>query len=167
LVAAAALLLCGCSDGEFGEGTVRGVLESHPRQLDNEQVTLSQGQVDCGSHEDLWTVESTGTERWIAKLTQKGRDLHFVDDIRIGDQPMPYTQVHGQFSLTLMSISSIRDQDPQTKVVDAKVGVKIDHSCFSTPVMLMGVHKGEFTADYPARFQLVNDGGWQLDRILH
>jgi hypothetical protein len=167
LLAGTCLILGGCSDGEFGEGTVRGLIESAPRQLDNEQVTLTQGQVDCGAHEDLWDVESAGVERWIAKLTQKGRNLHFADDIRIGDQPLPYTQVRGQFSLQLVTLSAIHDHDAKTKIVDAKVGVKIDHPCFTTPLMLMGVHRGEFTSDYPARFQLVNQGDWQLEQILH
>ena len=75
-------MLAGCGGGGFDPN---GILESRPVQLDGEQVALDPGQVDCGAREDLWTVTSLGEGRGIARLTQKGRDLQFSDDVQIGD----------------------------------------------------------------------------------
>ena len=78
----ACLMLAGCGPSGFD---LNGVLESRPVRLDGEQVVLDQGQVECGTHEDLWTIEPLGDGRALGRLTKKGRDLQFSDDIQIGD----------------------------------------------------------------------------------
>ncbi|MGH7866204.1 MAG: hypothetical protein ACREP9_00905, partial [Candidatus Dormibacteraceae bacterium] len=102
----ACLMLAGCGPSGFD---LNGVLQSHPVRLDGEQVILDQGQVECGTHEDLWTIESLGNGRAIGRLTQKGRDLQFSDDIQIGDPAVgvPYVQLHGSFPVSVIHSGSV------------------------------------------------------------
>src|SRR6185312_14853638 len=108
------LTLGGCGSGEFSPN---GTLESRPVQLDGEQVVLDQGQVDCGAHEELWDIAPLGDGRSVGRLTQKGRDLQFSDDVQIGDPVVgvPYVQIHGTFSLRVNQTGSVRDEDEWAK----------------------------------------------------
>jgi hypothetical protein len=78
-----------------------------------------------------------GDDRSLGRLTQKGRDLQFGDDIQIV-APNPYVQVRGSFSLKALQIGTITDSDAFTKTMEAKVGVRIDHKCFQDnfPVLM-------------------------------
>jgi len=164
---AACLVLAGCGSGGFDPN---GILESRAVRLDGEQVVLDPGQVDCGSREDLWNVAQLGDGRAVAHLTSKGRSLQFSDDVQIGDLSVgvPYAQIHGSFSVKVLQMGSVRDDDPNTKSADAKVAVKIDHSCFqNNPPLLMGVRHGQFTpaANAGFRFRLDNND-WLID-VVH
>jgi len=162
----ACLLLAGCGGGGFDPN---GTLESRPVRLDGEQVLLNQGIVECGTREDLWTIQPLGEGRALARLTQKGRSLQFSDDVQIGDPVagVPYVQLHGSFPVKVMQMGSIRDDDAFTKTGDAKVGVKIDHTCFPGYLQLMGIRHGNFdqTANPVFRFKL--DGEWLVDQVVH
>jgi hypothetical protein len=161
------LLLGGCGSGGFDP---TGVLESRPVRLDTEQVVLTPEQVDCGTREDLWTISPLGEGRSFGRLTQKGRNLQFSDDVQIGDPVagVPYVQLHGSFPVKVILAGSTRNEDEWTKSADAKVSVKIDHSCFqANPPMLMGIRHGQFDPSSSPVFRFKMDGEWQVDRVLH
>ena len=143
------------------------ILTATPKALDGEQVMLTNEQVACGEREDLWTMESHGGDTATGHLTPKAQALGFGDDVRVGEQRLPFSQLRGQYTLQVLRIESIRDEGAKVKVVDAKVGVVIAHSCFPQPVQLMGVKKGRFTQDAAPRFQLALNGNWEYDRLLH
>lgn len=164
----AMLTLAACGSGGF---SANGVLESHPVQLDGEQVVLDQGQLDCGAREDLWTITSLGGEgRALGRLTPKGRDLHFSDDVQIGDPAVgaPYVQIHGAFPVKVLRVSSVRDEDAYTKLAEVKLAVKFGHSCFQNdPPVLMGIRHGQFDPSASPLFRFKLDGEWMVDQIVH
>ena len=163
----ACLLLAGCGGGGFD---VNGLLESRPLRLDGEQVMLSGDALECGAREDLWTVTSLGDQRSVGRLSQKARDLQFSDDVQIGDPVVsyPYAQIRGSFSVAVLQVGSIRDEDAFTKVADAKVGVKIDHSCFQSSLpLVMGIKHGQFSRSTNPVFRFKMDGEWMVDQIIH
>jgi hypothetical protein len=161
------LVLTSCGGDEFGEAWVSQLVNEGVKQVDAEQVTLNQVQIDCGVKEDLWTLESRGTDRSVARLLPSARNIGFADDIQIGELRLPYTMVHGKFTLRVEKVVNIHDQDPATKIAEVRVGVVINHSCFPDALPMMGVHKGQFDLDTPARVQFASNGGWTYDRILH
>jgi hypothetical protein len=160
--------LTGCGGGGFD---ARSTLESRPARLDGEQILLDQTQLDCGVREDLWIVSPLGDARSVARLTQKARDLQFSDDVQIGDPEikLPYAQIRGSFPITVLQMSSVRDQDAFTKLAEAKVGVRIDHSCFQNPLpVLMGVRHGKFDPSSNPVFRLKLEGdAWLTDQVVH
>jgi hypothetical protein len=157
------LALAGCGGGGFDPN---GILESRPVRLDGEQILLNQGQIDCGAREDLWTIQSLGQERAVARLTQKGRDLQFSDDVQIGDPAIgaPYAQIHGSFPVKVLQMGSIHDEDTFNKTVDAKVGVRIDQSCFqgNFPIV-MGIRHGRFDPTTNPVFRFKLDNEWLVE----
>ena len=155
------------SDGEFGEAQARNLLSHGTKQLDGEQVVLQQGQVGCGVREELWTYQALGESRGLGRLTEKGRALNFADDVQVEADANPFVQVRGQLPIQVSQVVQIRDENASTKIVEARVAVKINHPCFGNPLPLMGVRHGQFTANSPARFQLALNETWEYDRILH
>ena len=108
-----------------------------------------------------------GEARSLGRLTQKGRDLQFGDDIQIVP-PTPYAQVRGSFSLKVLQVGTIQDSDAFTKIAEAKVGVRIDHKCFQDNLpILMGIRHGEFTASTSTVFRFKLENEWQFDQIIH
>jgi hypothetical protein len=163
----ALLMLAGCGPSGFD---LTGVLESHPVRLDQEQVVLNSEQVDCGVREDLWTISPLGDGRSLGRLTSKGRELQFNDDVQVGDPAIgvPYVQLRGSFPVKVLQPGSVRDEDQWSKSGDAKVGVKIDHGCFqANPPPLMGIRHGQFDPTTSPAFRFKLDGEWQVDRIVH
>jgi len=161
------LALTACGGGGFNPG---GVLESRAVRLDGEQVVLDQSQVDCGAREDLWTIASMGDARALGRLTAKGRDLQFSDDVQIGDPVVgvPYVQIHGMLPVKVVQTGSVRDEDEWTKLADAKVTVAINHSCFQTnPPALMGIRHGQFDLSSNPVFRFKLDGEWTVDKVIH
>ena len=168
VILAACLALAACGSGGFDP---TAALESQPIRLDGEQVVLEQGQLDCGALEDLWNVAQLGDGRSVGHLTQKARNLQFSDDVQIGDANigLPYAQIHGSFAVRVLQMASVRDDDPSTKTVEAKVAVKIDHKCFeNTWPVLMGVRHGQFTPSAHTIFRFTLDGEqWPFDKVVH
>ena len=167
------LVLQGCIFTEFDYNRIRTVAEASPVRLDGEQVMLTNGQVQCGAQEDLWgNPEPTSIEQHsVARLYPKGRNLKFDDDVSIGEFNRPYAQIRGAFMIQLTDVINNRDDTHQkgAKLVEAKVGVFIDHPCFEGMALpLMGVRRGKFTQDASPqfRFYLYNDG-WHLESIVH
>lgn len=161
----AGLVLAGCGGG-FDPN---GVVESRPVRLDGEQVVLDLGQVECGAREDLWTISRLDESRSVGRLTQKGRDLQFSDDVQIGDPGIgvPYVQIHGSFPVKVMRMGTILDEDGYTKLANARAGVKIAHSCFPNPLTLMGIRHGQFDQSTPPIFRLKLDADWHVDQVIH
>ena len=162
----AGLMLAGCGSGGFDPNVI---LESRPVRLDGEQVILTQSEVDCGAHEDLWTVTPTGLESAVARLTQKARDLQFGDDVRIGEPGIgvPYAQIRGSFSVKVIQPGSTRDEDAFTKTSDAKVGVVINHSCFQNDLpLVMGIRHGQFDPATKPVFRFKMENEWQVE-VVH
>ena len=167
-----ALLSVACGSKEFNGEKVRSILEAQPVNLDGEQVSLTGNQVDCGVNNDLWDKPAqVSQERTTARLTQKGRDLKFNDDVVYQDPNyrQPYVQVRGALQLQVDDVPAIRDGDNGTKIAETKVGVKIDNTCFPTALPLMGIKKGNFNPDVPVLFQFrqAEDGTWKVDKLVH
>ena len=167
-----ALVSTGCGDpAAFDEGIAKSIAEAEPFQLDSEQVSMSLAEMDCGVTEDLWDARSNAGEHSLSHLQQKGRNLNLSDDVYSADSeyPTPYTQVRGKFALQLDQVLSIKDgEDKDTKIVQAKVGVKINDPCFTAPLAIMGIRKGRYAADLPATLRYERyDTGWHLVKILH
>jgi len=169
-------ILCGLSAGctdpnAFDENTAKSAAEYVPFQLDSEQVSMSPTQLTCGVNNDLWDSPRGGADRSISHLQQKGRELSFSDDVT-SDEPgyaNPYTQVRGKFPLQLDKVVAIKDgEDKDTKIVLAKVGIKIAQPCFDTDLPIMGVGKGKYSDDVPVKLQYEHDTyGWHLAKIVH
>lgn len=169
LIASATIFLTGCgSSGDFNYGKVKSIIEASPVRLDAEYVMLSQGEVDCGVQNDLWDAPSDAGGHTVARLSQKGRDLKFGDDVDLSDLPRPYVQIRGDFSLAVAEITADKDS-PETgsKLVEAKVGVPFQHSCFPNPLPLMGVKKGNFRQDVSPVVLFRFNNGWYLDKFVH
>lgn len=174
--ALAAAILCalstGCGDADaFTEGVAKGAAQAEPFQLDSEQVDMTPNQLACGVNDDLWDPPVIGSDRTVSHLQQKARDLNITDDIS-SDEPghqWPYTQVRGKFPLQLDQVISIKDgDDKDTKIVQARIGIKINEPCFDTPLYIMGIRKGQYRDDLPATLQYEKDGnGWHLTKIVH
>jgi hypothetical protein len=157
--------LSGCGTPGFDSGAVKGMLESAPLELSNEQVVLSDFQLECGTKNDLWDPPNGN----VARLTQKGRDLHFTDDIRLNDPEnhQPYTQVSGKFPVQVADVTKVRDTDGG-KLADVKLGIVVTHECFTTPLPLMGIRKGKFTPAAPVVFRFKgSDKEFTLDKLMH
>jgi len=172
LAAVLCALSAGCGDpNAFDDGVAKGAAQAEPFQLDSEQVSMNLNQLACGVSDDLWEAPNVGTDRTLSHLQQKGRALNFSDDISSDEvgHVLPYTQVRGKFPLQLDQVISIKDgEDKDTKIVQAKVGVKIAQACFDTPLYIMGVHKGQYREDLPATLQYERYGeGWHLTKIVH
>jgi hypothetical protein len=165
-----ASLACG-SKTEFDEGTAKSVLEANPVKLDGEQVTITSMQLDCGVQSELWNAPSqVSQDRTTARLTSKGRDLNFGDDPAIEPNfRQPYAQVRGAFPLEVREVSGVRDgENNGTKLVEAKVGIKLQDACFPNPLPVMGVKHGSFREDTPVSFLFrKTDNGWDLEKLVH
>jgi len=174
IAAASLIILCiSCkASSEFNEDIAKDSIENKPVTLEGEQVTLTEGQIQCGVQSELWDAPSSvSPDRASAHLGANGRNLKFNDDVIIREPgaTRPYVQVRGDFPLQVDSITSIKDgEDKSTKLVEAKVGIKIDNACFPQPLPLMGVRHGNFSADTPVVFHLrLEDSGWHVDKIVH
>jgi hypothetical protein len=172
LAATLCALSTGCGDpNAFDEGVAKGAAQAAPFQLDSEQVNMNPTQLACGANNDLWEAPVIGSDRTVSHLEQKGRDLNFTDDIssdELGHQ-WPYTQVRGKFPLQVDQVISIKDgEDKDTKIVQARVGIRIAEPCFDTPLYIVGVRKGQYRDDLPATLQYERAGdGWHLTKIVH
>jgi hypothetical protein len=165
-------LSAGCSDPNlFDENVARGAAQAEPFALDSEQVSMTPVQLACGVTDELWDAPIAAADRTVSHLQQKGRSLNFSDDISSDEAGhlLPYTQVRGKFPLQLDQVISIKDGDDNyTKIVQAKIGVKIAEPCFDTPLYIMGVHRGQYHDDLPATLQYERYGdGWHLAKIVH
>lgn len=157
--------LAGCSAPGFDNDAAKGMLEGAPLELSNEQVVVNDGQLECGTKNDLWDPPNGN----VARLTQKGRDLHFTDDIRLNDPDIhvAYTQVNGKFPVQVAEVTKVRDTDGG-KLADVKLGIMVSHECFTTPLPLMGIRKGKFTPDAPVVFRFKgSDKEFTFDKLMH
>jgi hypothetical protein len=161
-----------CGPNDFNYGKVRNIIESSPIRLDAEYVMLTDQQYRCGLQEDLWDPPTqplglagqTGT----ARVTPKGQELKFSDDVMIGDKRYPYVQIRGDFNLLVNEIVSDRGgSDEFQRFVETKLAVVIQHTCFPTPLPLMGVKKGQFSQDYLPVLEFRYNNGWSIERVVH
>jgi hypothetical protein len=167
VLSAALVVSTGCG-GDFNYGKVGNMIQASPMRLDAEYVMLTPQQMDCGVQNDLWEAPVANGSRTLARLTQKGRDLKFAEDVSVGDMKLPYVQVRGEFSLVVVDIQSDQSgPEKDSKLVDVKLGVPITHSCFPQPLPMMGVRKGDFTQAYPPVLYFRYNNGWYVDRIVH
>lgn len=162
---------CGGDPNVWDENTAKTAVEWEPYQLASEQVSMNLAQLNCGVYNDLWEAPSPGADRSISRLEQKARDLNFSDDVT-SDEPgyvSPYTQVRGKFPLQLTAVVSTKDgEDKETKIVQAKVGVKISHPCFEGPLPIMGVRKGKYSDELPVTLQFEHySDAWHLTKVIH
>ena len=159
-------LSCG-SNSDFD---AKSIVEASPVNLDGEQVTLSSKDVECGVQAELWESPShVSEERSVARLNSKGRALNFSDDVTMEPNSRPYVQIRGVFPLQVDEVTEVgAGGDNNTKLVTAKVRVKIQHPCFQNPLPVMGVRRGSFQHDTPASFSLrLDKEGWKVDKVVH
>jgi hypothetical protein len=160
-----------CGPNDFNYGKVRNIIEGNPMRLDAEYVMLSQSQYECGVQNDLWDPPSPPLlpgQSGTAHLTQMGRDLKFSDDVMLGDKRYPYVQIRGDFNLFVNEITSDRGgSDEFQRFVETKLAVVIQHTCFPTPLPLMGVRKGQFSQDYSPVLEFRYNNGWSIERVVH
>jgi hypothetical protein len=159
------LWMCGCSAPSFDSDAVKGMLENTPLELSNEQVAINESQMDCGVRDELWDPPNGN----MARLTQKGRELKFTDDIRLNDPEIhaPYTQVNGKFSVQVADVSRIRDTDGG-KLADVRLGIMISQECFTSPLPLMGIRRGKFSPDAAVVFRFKgSDKEFTFDKLMH
>jgi hypothetical protein len=111
-------------------------------------------------------IESGGA---VGRLTDAGRALHFGDDIRMEDGKFsgPYSQLSGTFRVKALKIEEITGDQPDLKIVDAKIGVVIDHPCFTKPLPVMGIDRGDFSEDTAPRLRMRQKGDWLVEQVLH
>ena len=165
-----ALVACG-NKNQFDEGVAKSILEANAVKLDGEQVTITLMQLDCGVQSELWdTPAQVSQDRTAARLTSKGRELNFGDDPAIEPNfHQPHAQVRGAFQLEVGEVSGIRDgETDDTKLVDAKAGIKLQHACFPNALPILGVKHGDFREDTPVSFLFRRgDDGWHLEKLVH
>jgi len=147
------------------------VTTERPFNLESEEVSLPQAAVDCGVENNLWLPPEDVSGRAVARLTQKGRDLNFTDDVSINEPgySQPHAQMRGNLSLAVNQVLSIADGTEQgTKIVQAPIQVMVPHPCFPAPLAIMG-----FRRSRPAQgiaptveFDYTNDG-WRLEKFIH
>lgn len=165
-IAILGLFLSGCGSSDFDGDAVKGLLEGNPLAVSTEQVTLTEQQVACGAQADLWDPPNGN----VARLSQKGRDLHFTDDVRLNDPEIhqPFTQITGTFPVQVSDVSRVRDDGQGVKLADVRLGVVISQECFTSPLPLMGIRKGQFSPDAPVVFRFQGNGKeWTLDKLIH
>ena len=169
-VLVAGLALTACDDDIFDELSAQQILDEGGKiPLRGEHVILTPDQVTCGEKKGLWIVDQLDSGDAIARLTAAGRALQFGDDIRMGDRRFsgPYTLLAGAFEVRVEKIDKITDEKPNAKIVEAKVGVKIEHECFTRPVPLLGINRGDFSEDADPRFRLRQKSDWVVEAVLH
>jgi hypothetical protein len=169
-----AVLVCslfsvGCND--FNDGKTKNIVEGAPVRLDAEQVMLGRAEIDCGIQNELWGPPNPPNQgRSICPLTPAGRALKFDDDV-VFTEPgyrSSYVQIRGNFPLGVISIENTKDgPEKDSKLVELKVGVRIDHACFPNPLPIMGLRKGQFSQEYNPVVLFRLDGGWQMDKFIH
>jgi hypothetical protein len=169
-----AAVLSACKPStDFNEDIARGSIEFGKMKLEGEQVTLTDSQIQCGVQSELWDPPTTlSPDHTSSHLTSKARDLKFNDDVIIRDpgSRVAYVQIRGEFPLQTDSIVSMKDgEDSNSKLVEARVSVKIDNPCFQSPLPMMGVRHGNFSPDSPVVFHMHFDEnvGWRVDKLVH
>ena len=146
----------------------KSILEANPVNMDHEQVSLSPKDIECGVQADLWESPSRiSDEHSVARLNSKGRALNFSDDVNMEPNSRSYVQVRGAFPLQVDEVTDV-GAGGDTKLVAAKVRVKIAHPCFQNSLPVMGVKRGSFQYDTPASFSLrLDKDGWKVEKIVH
>jgi hypothetical protein len=169
-----AVVLSACkASSEFNDDIAKNAIEIGKMNLEGEQVILDDSAIQCGVRSELWDPPTTlSADHTTAHLNSKARDLKFNDDVIIHDPSsrVAYVQVRGEFPLQADSIVSVKDgEDKNSKLVEAKVSIKIDNPCFQSSLPLMGVRHGNFSADSPVALHLHFDdyAGWRVDKLVH
>lgn len=168
IVLLAALGCAGCGNKDFDEPGAIGLARVKAVKLDGEQVVLNERQIACGVQNDLWE-EPAGGDRKTAQILPKGQALNFYGDVAVNDGALgSYAQVRGDFTLEPVPPLDIREPKEGVKLVTGKAGVNIMHSCFTAPLPLMGVRKGQFSPDAPVQMRYIFNGkDWEIDSVLH
>ncbi len=167
-------VLCGICTGcsnDFDETKMRGTTEGAPVQLDSEQVTLTQAQVDCGVDRELWDSPVQVSDRSVARLRQPARDLGFSDDVSLYEAgySQPYAQMRGKFMLRVETLVDTKDGPGEGyKTSVAQVRVKVPNDCFTGDLPIMGIRKGQFNQGLPVTIVFaLGDKGWYVDHFVH
>lgn len=168
---AALCAVCAGCNSDFDETKVAVVTQKGPIHLDSEQVTMTEGQLNCGVDKDLFEPPVVVSERSVARLKQAARDLGFSDDVSLYEPgyPLPYAQMRGDFMVRVDNVLDIKNGPGEgARTVVAQLRVKIPHDCFGGDLPIMGIRRGQFVENLPPTliYQL-DDGGWRLDHFAH
>ena len=145
------------------------LIDSSTVKLGGEQVLISPDQISCGERKGLWVVDQQESGEGIGRLQPAGRALMFSDDVRMGDHRFsnPYVQLRGTFDVKVSKIVTIADENESSKVIEVKLGIIVKHPCFTEPLPLLGIDRGDFSQDAPPRLLLKMKGDWTVDQVLH
>lgn len=165
----AGLLLTGCDSGVFDDEAAQALVESSKLALSGEQVLITPEQILCGEKKGLWIIDQTDGGNALGRLEAPARDLLFGDDVRMGDHKFtnPYIQLRGDFDVKIQKFIKVTDENPDVKVVEAKLGVIVKHECFPQPLPLLGIDRGDFSEEAAPRVRLRQHNGWRTDQVLH
>jgi len=168
LIVILGVLVCTGCDRDFDDGLAMVRLNQQPVKLDGEQVVLNDSQVECGVRQELWEAPVPSGDRRVARLLQAARDLKFFDDVMVEQSGLGSAQIRGDITLELIPPLQTKDTEQGVKIVTGKVGAVIKHTCFASSLPIMGVRKGEFSADAPVQVRFVQEGkDWMFDRLVH
>jgi len=169
IVLVSSMITVGCASDPNDK--TRLMIESTPVNVEAEQVMLAPGEVDCGIRTELWgPATSPNQGRSFCPLLPAGRALHFDDDVVLTDPGYrsSYIQVRGTFPLGVQEILSTKDgPEKNTKLVETRVGVKVDNPCFPNPLPIMGIRKGQFTQDFAPVMMFREGDPWQMEKFVH
>ena len=168
----------GCVQKEFQDVKAQNIMSSAPIHLDAEQVSLTGQQLDCGVQADLWEpptqvqsgIPGQGGGISTARLLAAGRALQFDDDVVVSETGFrqPYVQVRGDFMMNLADGPNVHEKGEDERIVDGRLSVIINHSCFSDSLPVLGVRKGKFTQDAPPVMEFrLDDKGWHFVKLVH
>jgi hypothetical protein len=168
LLAMLGVLACTGCNRDFDDGAAMTLLNQQPVKLDSEQVVLNEGQLECGVQQELWESPVPSGDRRVARLLQAARDLKFFDDVMVEKTGIGSAQIRGDITLEIIPGFQTKDTEQGVKIVSGHVGAIIKHACFASSLPLMGVRKGEFSADAPVQVRFVQEGSdWKFDRLVH
>ncbi len=168
LIVILGVLACTGCNRDFDDGVAMVRVNEQPFKLDGEQVVLNEGQVECGVQQELWEAPVPSGDRRVARLLQAARDLKFFDDVMVEKSGVGSAQVRGDITLEIIPGFTTKDTEQGVKIVSGHVGAIIKHACFASSLPLMGVRKGEFSADAPVQVRFVKeDKDWKFDRLVH
>jgi hypothetical protein len=161
-ILAVSLTLASCSEPTDEELLLESIGNSTVR-MDNEQVVLTQDQVNCGTKEELWEVSELPNGSSIARLTPAGRKF-FADDLRIGDAHYsgPVAPLVGSHKIKLVKVTSLQPPTGPVQTLTGRISAVLEHECFSSPVPIMGIAHGTFSERAEPILRVRNGVGEQI-----
>jgi len=156
-----------CSGSDLTRSKVKTLLEAKPTSV-QWSVQLSKPQFECGVKAGLWE-----SSRGLVAVTKTGETLKFLgvvgepgptENTRVTDARL--VQIFGDVAVAVDEVTSINvELDHGTKWTEVKLGAKIPHACFASPLpFVIPDSQGKNQAPGPIKIGFKqDDNGWRLD----